>query len=397
MKIVVKEHMKKEKKEEEVKIERDVLVCASHQSIIRLFYSFRDKPNLYFIIEYAPNGSLSELLKAYGNKLPLPIAKHYTAEIVNVLQYLHSKEIAHRDLKPENIMLSENFHVKLADFGTAKFMTKQVVSGQVVKHKGYAFVGSPEYVSPEVLSDKESTPSCDLWALGCMIYQFFVGRPPFSNKTEYLIFESILKVSYKFPVEVPQEVVDLCQKLLIADPTQRLGSGPAGSPLSYEELKKHKFFEGVNFNDITDVEINIDRKIIERLHEEKKSAVDIDDDLESNGSGDDEEVKRPQTSRIPRSEMVPKIIKEGIIEKKCGWIFYKKRKVVLTTKPQILYYEPDKNIQKGDIALTRIVKAVYVSGKRFNVVIPKRTYKFEGKTPQEAKEWVKEINDTIRM
>lgn len=64
---------------------------------------------------------------------------------------------------------------------------------------GNTFVGTAEYVSPEVLLDKESGPASDLWALGCIIYQFFVGKPPFSNKTEYLIFESILKANFKFP------------------------------------------------------------------------------------------------------------------------------------------------------------------------------------------------------
>ena len=72
--------------------------------------------------------------------------------------------------------------------------------------KGTTFVGTAEYVSPEVLLDKESSPASDLWALGCILYQFFVGQPPFKCKTEYLIFEAIIKgeftcpsVSYPFP------------------------------------------------------------------------------------------------------------------------------------------------------------------------------------------------------
>ncbi len=67
------------------------------------------------------------------------------------------------------------------------------------KASGTTFVGTAEYVSPEVLLDKESGPASDLWALGCIVYQFFVGKPPFNNKTEYLTFEAILKGNYKFP------------------------------------------------------------------------------------------------------------------------------------------------------------------------------------------------------
>lgn len=61
------------------------------------------------------------------------------------------------------------------------------------------FVGTAEYVSPEVLLDKESGPPADLWALGCIIYQFFAGTPPFKSKTEYLTFEMIIRAEVKFP------------------------------------------------------------------------------------------------------------------------------------------------------------------------------------------------------
>lgn len=73
------------------------------------------------------------------------------------------------------------------------------------KKKRNTFVGTAEYVSPEMLNDEQLGPECDLWALGCIIYRCMVGRTPFKDKTEYLIFENIRKNKISFP-EVNKEI-----------------------------------------------------------------------------------------------------------------------------------------------------------------------------------------------
>jgi len=387
MKVILKSRMHKEKKEEEVKTERDVLACTRHPNIIRLSYTFRDKKRLYFVIEYASNGSLADLLEVY-TKFPLPLIKHYTAELITTLEYLHSKGIAHRDLKPANIMLDEHFHIKLGDFGTAKFMTDKIISGQVVNHKGYAFVGSPEYVSPEILANEESGPASDLWALGCIVYQFFTGITPFTDKAEYLIFQAILKGEFKIPKEVPESAAKLIKQLLVVDPSQRLGSGLKDSPLSYEALKRHEFFEGVNFEELGKQEVKIDKDKIIKLQEKKK--VEMDDEESFEESTKAESIKAEST----KADTEPKILKEGIISQKPGLFFYNKRKVVLTSKPELICYELDKKVNKEKIILSRTVNII-VSKKKFQVKIGKTTYKFEGATQSETEEWVKSIKEAI--
>ena len=108
---------------------------------------------------------------------------------------MKTRRIAHRDIKPENIMLDESWHLKLGDFGTAKVIGKE----SKCEKKGTTFVGTAEYVSPEVLLDKESGFPSDLWALGCIIYQFFAGKSPFNAKTEFLTFNLILKGEVIYP------------------------------------------------------------------------------------------------------------------------------------------------------------------------------------------------------
>ncbi len=71
-------------------------------------------------MDLAPNGELFQLMKREGGRLKLESARFVAAEMVSILEYMHSKGVAHRDLKPANFLLDENFHLKLVDFGTAK-------------------------------------------------------------------------------------------------------------------------------------------------------------------------------------------------------------------------------------------------------------------------------------
>jgi len=100
----------------------------------------------------------------------------YTAELVNALEFMHSRGICHRDLKPENVLLSEEGHLKLVDFGTAKDMgvplDVEITDPEEygTRKRNSTFVGTAEYVSPELLFSQESSFPVDLWALGCMVF-----------------------------------------------------------------------------------------------------------------------------------------------------------------------------------------------------------------------------------
>ena len=101
-----------------------------------------------------------------------------------------------RDLKPENILLDEKFHIKLTDFGTARILnenesestaavaskgSEESGSSRPVRRKN-SFVGTAQFVSPEILQGKELTISCDLWSFGCIIFQMLTGKHLFSGK-----------------------------------------------------------------------------------------------------------------------------------------------------------------------------------------------------------------------
>jgi len=389
LKIIPKALMVKEGKETEVKIECEAMLRLDHEGIIKLYNTFDDEENFYLLLEYVPNGSLANLL-SIRQVLDFNLAQQYITEIVNILEHMHGKGIAHRDLKPENIMLSEDFHLKLGDFGTAKFTDKE--GGE---YKELAFVGTPEYVSPEVVLGKDSGPASDLWALGCILYQFFVGTLPFTNKTEFLILDAISKGKYEFPQHIDPNVIDLCQKLLVVDPNKRLGNGSINSPLSYQSLKQHKFFKGIKFDEVLKIKPVISVEVMYKLRSEKK--IIKEEELDSL----DEEINAEQLEKPSKSPKAKNpneaniIMKEGIVLKKCGWLFYKKRTLKLTGRPRLSYYDAEDATYKGDIALTGKTKAVKITATKFQIMTANRTYYFEGLTAKDTVQWTEMINTII--
>ena len=178
-----------------------------------------------------------------------------------------------------------------------------------------------------------------------------------------------------------------------------MGSGPEGSPLGFDKLIDHKFFEEINFEELPNTEVPKNYKIIEKLYEENENSDDVDNfkSFDKKKFNTSKSSILCQASKTPKSKTSFKVIKEGFLKKKCGWVFYKKRKLILTALPKISYYEPDTNIHKGDIILTRMVKVQEISPTAFTITIPRRTYRFEGSNKDEIKDWVKSINDAIRI
>ena len=247
IKVLDKRHIIKEKKVKYVNIEKDTLNrLTDHPGVVRLYYTFQDQQSLYFVLDLASSGELLGVLKKTGT-FDEECTRFYGAEILDTIDYMHAKGVIHRDLKPENVLLDDKMHVKITDFGTAKIMDSQSLGNNPVagdpldgtdEDKGNSFVGTAEYVSPELLTDKLACKASDLWAFGCIIYQLLAGRPPFKAANEYLTFQKIVALDYQFPAGFPAVTKDLVERLLVLDPTSRL---------SIEHVKNHEFFYGVSW------------------------------------------------------------------------------------------------------------------------------------------------------
>lgn len=158
---------------------------------------------------------------------------------------MHARGVIHRDLKPENILLDHKMRIKVTDFGTAKLLEHEFdQSGSILTtfpqdYRAKSFVGTAEYVAPELLAEKGQGKACDVWAFGCIMYQLMAGNPPFKASNEYQTFQKIIKLQYTYPPGFPSCGRDLIKNILVLDPNQRW-------PIS--RIKAHPFFEGVVWN-----------------------------------------------------------------------------------------------------------------------------------------------------
>lgn len=181
IKIMNKHLIMRNKMVEYIKNERNILDKLDDPGIARLHFTFQDPDNLYMGMEYCAGGELYDQVRKRG-KLPLETVRIYAAELVLILEYLRASEVVHRDLKPENLLLSADGHLKLIDFGSAKAFFLAQAQKPPGKARATSFVGTAEYVSPEVLLNKPLSYPADLWALGCLLYQMITGRPPLQGR-----------------------------------------------------------------------------------------------------------------------------------------------------------------------------------------------------------------------
>lgn len=251
IKILDKRHIIKEKKVKYVNIEKDTLNrLTEHPGIVRLYYTFQDERSLYFVLDLCKGGELLGVLKRMTT-FDEECTRFYGAQILDTIDYMHKRGVIHRDLKPENVLLDSQMYIKITDFGTAKILNNQKKTDQNSSgmppldsseipedERASSFVGTAEYVSPELLTDKNACKASDLWAFGCIIYQLLAGRPPFKAANEYLTFQKIVALEYEFPVGFPTVARDLVERLLVLEPARRL-------PI--EHIKNHEFFQGVNW------------------------------------------------------------------------------------------------------------------------------------------------------
>ncbi|PNF27809.1 3-phosphoinositide-dependent protein kinase 1 [Cryptotermes secundus] len=436
IKVCEKRHILRERKGQYIKREKEVLTILSlnHNPkvpfFVKLQCTFQDMERLYFVLTYAKNGELLPYITKVGS-FDITCSKFYAAELLVALEHLHSLGIIHRDLKPENILLDENMHILITDFGSSKILnepTSQDADDTNHIQRRNSFVGTAQYVSPELLAEKSASRSSDLWALGCIIYQMVSGLPPFRSRSEYIIFQKILKLDYEFPDGFAPVARSIVAQLLVLDPSKRLGATDA---VGYPSLRSHPFFTGINFDTLHE---QTPPQIYPYLpgtseHEELRSQYRVPDHLEP--GLDDKQLTRllgldlqgaertpdpPERPRkragltdLSREEVQQQlekqkesskwhnlvegnlILKQGLVDKRKG-LFARRRMLLLTLGPHLYYADPVNMVLKGEIPWSPELRVEPKNFKIFFVHTPNRTYYLEDPEGYALK-WCKAIEE----
>ncbi|KAM6989352.1 death-associated protein kinase 3 [Tautogolabrus adspersus] len=206
---------------EEIEREVNILREIQHSNIITLHDIFENKTDVILILELVSGGELFDFL-AEKESLTEEEATQFLKQILDGVQYLHSKRIAHFDLKPENIMLLDknvpNPRIKLIDFGIAH----QIKAGNEFKN----IFGTPEFVAPEIVNYEPLGLEADMWSIGVITYILLSGASPFLGETKQETLTNISAVNYDFDEEyfsnTSELAKDFIRRLLVKDPKKRM-------------------------------------------------------------------------------------------------------------------------------------------------------------------------------
>ncbi|KAG5000066.1 Protein kinase PINOID [Glycine soja] len=296
MKVVDKDAVALKKKSQRAEMEKKILKMLDHPFLPTLYAEFEASHFSCIVMEFCSGGDLHSLrFKHPHNRFPLSSARFYAAEVLVALEYLHMLGIIYRDLKPENVLVRSDGHIMLSDFDLSlyseaipavesspdslpssnalplpyaytrshSFMSpfscfsnrsrevrtiepNRLFVAEPVSARSCSFVGTHEYVSPEVASGRSHGNAVDWWSFGVFIYELIYGRTPYAGPSKEATLRNIVKKPLAFPTATPTSNLelharDLISGLLNKDPARRLGSKRGAA-----DVKKHPFFKGLN-------------------------------------------------------------------------------------------------------------------------------------------------------
>lgn len=200
-------------------------MCAQHPGIIELHDSFESDTFMFLVFELCQGGELFDYLTQVVT-LSEKRARMIMRQLLETIEFIHSKNIVHRDLKPENILLDEKMNIKLSDFGFAT-----VVAHDEAIDTGELF-GTPAFMCPEAIK-RSMYPEeagygrpADMWAAGVILYSLLVGTPAFYHRNQLRMLRAIMEGQYSFPpapcCDMSMEARDLITCLLTVNPHKRL-------------------------------------------------------------------------------------------------------------------------------------------------------------------------------
>lgn len=257
MKVLDKETIFTHRMLHQIKREISIMKIVRHPNIVRLNEVLAGKTKIYIILELVTGGELFDKI-AYHGKLCENEARKYFQQLIDAIDYCHSKGVYHRDLKPENLLLDSRGNLKVSDFGLSTLSQ----NGVGLLH---TTCGTPNYVAPEVLgSNGYDGSAADIWSCGVILYVLMAGYLPFEENDLPSLYEKITAAQYSCPYWFSPGAKSLIQRILDPNPRTRI---------TIEEIRADPWFENyvairrgedenVSLDDVQAVFDNIEDKYV---------------------------------------------------------------------------------------------------------------------------------------
>ncbi|XP_021755902.1 CBL-interacting serine/threonine-protein kinase 21-like [Chenopodium quinoa] len=214
VKIIDKQMVLSKKLMSQVQREIRTMKLLNHPNIVRIHEVIGSKTKIYIVMEYVAGGQLSDKL-TYAENLSEEETRRYFQQLIDAVDYCHSRGVYHRDLKPENLLLDSQGNLKVSDFGLSALQKP----GSLLS----TACGSPSYVAPELLNHKTyDGAAADVWACGVILFELRAGYLPFTDANLLNLYTKILRAEYECPKWFTPSHKNLIGRLLNPRPKKRI-------------------------------------------------------------------------------------------------------------------------------------------------------------------------------
>ncbi|XP_010275897.1 PREDICTED: CBL-interacting serine/threonine-protein kinase 23-like isoform X4 [Nelumbo nucifera] len=213
IKILDKEKVLKHKMIGQIKREISTMKLIRHPNVTRMYEVMASKTKIYIVLEFVNGGELFDKIASHG-RLKEDEARKYFQQLINAVDYCHSRGVFHRDLKPENLLLDANGVLKVSDFGLSAV-------SQQVREDGllHTTCGTPNYVAPEVINNKGyDGAKADLWSCGVILFVLMAGYLPFEDSNLMQLYKKIFKADFNCPSWFSTSAKKLIKRILDPNP-----------------------------------------------------------------------------------------------------------------------------------------------------------------------------------
>ncbi|KAG8371034.1 hypothetical protein BUALT_Bualt13G0045000 [Buddleja alternifolia] len=217
IKILDKDKVLKHKMAEQIRREIATMKLIKHPNVVQLYEVMASKTKIFIVLEFVTGGELFDKIVNHG-RMKENEARKYFQQLINAVDYCHSRGVFHRDLKPENLLLDAGGNLKVSDFGLSA-LSQQVRDDGLL----HTTCGTPNYVAPEVLNDRGyEGATADLWSCGVILFVLLAGYLPFDDSNLMNLYKKISSAEFTCPPWLPFGAGKLIARILEPNPEKRI-------------------------------------------------------------------------------------------------------------------------------------------------------------------------------